>query len=162
MTMMGACVKICEIIDYIPKINTEGGQELEKYCRGEITLNEVKFHYPTKKEVQVLKGVSLKIEQNKVVALVGHSGCGKSSIISMIERFYDPVEGKVELDGVDIKELNPKWYHQQIAIVAQEPVLFSGSIRENICYGYSENTTEEDIDKACKMSNAYDFIHDQN
>jgi len=78
----------------------------------------VKFHYPTKKDVQVLKGVNIEIKKNRVVALVGPSGCGKSSLISMIERFYDPIEGRVEFDGVDIKTLDPKWYHSQVAIVS--------------------------------------------
>ena len=79
----------------------------------------------------------------------------------MIERFYDPVEGQVLFDGVDIKKLNPKWYHKQIAIVSQEPVLFSGSIKENICYGLDVGTFDDaTLDEACKMANAYDFIHD--
>jgi ATP-binding cassette subfamily B (MDR/TAP) protein 1 len=74
-------------------------------------LKGVKFHYPAKKDVPVLKGVDINIEKNKVVALVGPSGCGKSSIIAMIERFYDPLEGQVFMDGVDVKTLNPRWYH---------------------------------------------------
>ncbi len=81
-------------------------------------------------------------------------------MISLIERFYDPISGQVLYDGTDIKELNPKWYHSQVAIVSQEPVLFSGSIRENIIYGYPEGTIE-DLDRACRMANAYDFIHDK-
>lgn len=74
-------------------------------------IKDVKFNYPTKKDVQVLKGVTIEIKKNKVVALVGPSGCGKSSLIQMIERFYDPNEGQVEFDGVNIKTLDPKWYH---------------------------------------------------
>ncbi len=91
--------------------------------------------------MQILKGVNINIEKNKVVALVGQSGCGKSSLISLIERFYDPSEGSVCFDGTDIKLLNPKWYHQQVAIVSQEPVLFSGTIRSNIAYGYEKEAT---------------------
>ena len=103
---------------------------------------------------------------NRVVALCGTSGCGKSSIISLIERFYDPEEGEVLFNGRNIKELDPKWYHSQIAIVQQEPVLFSGSIRDNITYGLDfEDKTDEEIeammDDACRQSNAYDFIHDE-
>jgi ABC-type multidrug transport system fused ATPase/permease subunit len=108
-----------------------------------------------------LKGVSITIAKNKVIALVGQSGCGKSSIISMIERFYDPIEGQVCFDGTDIKTLDPKWYHSQVAIVSQEPVLFSGTIRENICYGYELKAQQEDLDKACRQANAYEFIHDK-
>jgi len=78
----------------------------------------------------------------------------------MIERFYDPHSGQVLFDGIDIKTLNPRWYHQQIAIVSQEPVLFSGSIRENIGYGL-ENVTDQMLDEACQMANAYTFIYDK-
>jgi len=85
----------------------------------------------------VLKGLSIEVNnyKNRVVALCGQSGCGKSSIISLIERFYDPDSGGVFFNGKNIKDLEPRWYHNQIAIVQQEPVLFSGSIQENICYG---------------------------
>jgi ABC-type multidrug transport system fused ATPase/permease subunit len=85
----------------------------------------------------VLKGVSLKIDnaKNRVVALCGTSGCGKSSIISLIERFYDPLEGQVLFNGKDIRTLDQRWYHEQVAIVQQEPVLFSGTIQENILFG---------------------------
>lgn len=79
----------------------------------------------------------------------------------MIERFYDPTEGEVYFDNHDIKTLNPKWYHQQVAIVSQEPILFSGSIKDNICYGLELNeVTKEQLDFACQQANAYEFIHD--
>jgi ABC-type multidrug transport system fused ATPase/permease subunit len=89
--------------------------------------------------------------------LVGYSGCGKSSIVSLLERFYDPQEGEITLDGVDIKELNVKWLRQQIGFVGQEPVLFSGSIAENLRYG-KLNATQEEIEEACKSANAHNFI----
>ena len=105
----------------------------------------------------MLKGVSFEVEnkKNRVVALCGTSGCGKSSIISLIERFYDPEEGEVLFNGVNLKDLDPKWYHNQIAIVQQEPVLFSGSIRENIIYGLElDDKNDEEIeslmDDACR------------
>lgn len=85
--------------------------------------------------MEVAKNVSLKVEENQVVALVGPSGCGKSSLIALIERFYDPEEGEVLFSGKNIKEFDKNWYKQQISIVAQEPALFSGTIRENITYG---------------------------
>jgi ATP-binding cassette subfamily B (MDR/TAP) protein 1 len=71
----------------------------------------VRFHYPNKKDVEVLKGITIDVSRNKVIALVGPSGCGKSSIISMIERFYDPTSGEILFQGVNIKELSPRWYH---------------------------------------------------
>jgi ATP-binding cassette subfamily B (MDR/TAP) protein 1 len=87
--------------------------------KGTIELRDVKFHYPSKSEVQVLKGVTIEVDNDKkrVVALVGTSGCGKSSIISMIERFYEPTNGTVLFNGQDIRELEPRWYHEQISLV---------------------------------------------
>ena len=81
---------------------------------GKIELKGVKFHYPSKTDVQVLKGIDLTIDnkKNRVVALCGTSGCGKSTIISMIERFYDPTEGEVLFNGVNIKDIDPRWYHE--------------------------------------------------
>ena len=85
---------------------------------GTVDLKDVRFTYPTKKDVPVLKGVSIEVKANQVVALVGHSGCGKSSIIQLIERFYDPDDGKVLFSGTDLKDLDNSWYHQtQIALV---------------------------------------------
>jgi ABC-type multidrug transport system fused ATPase/permease subunit len=137
-SIVGATDKIVEMINVEPLINTEGGTKIpSEETMGNIELRDVKFHYPNKSEIPVLKGISLKVEnkKNRVVALCGTSGCGKSTIISMIERFYDPASGSILFNGHDIKTLNPRWYHQQIAIVQQEPVLFSGTIKENITYG---------------------------
>ena len=140
MAVVGASHKIVKIMEYKPKIKHVGGIKLDTYkTQGELRLQDVKFAYPTKLDVPILKGVNIEINKNRVIALVGPSGCGKSSIISMIERFYDPVDGQVLLDGTDIRQLNPRWYHQQVAIVQQEPILFSCSIKENITYGLDEN-----------------------
>jgi len=122
----------------------------------------VTFSYPSKKEVNVLKDVSIKIEKNQVVALVGKSGCGKSSIIALIERFYTQTEGLILFNGHDIRDFDPRWYKQQVGIVSQEPVLFSGTIRENICHGLEmEQVTDAMLDEACKKANAYSFIMDK-
>ena len=93
--------------------------EEESKVEGNIVLKNVKFHYPTKPDVQVLKGVDIEIDnkKNRVVALCGTSGCGKSSIIAMSERFYDPTEGEVLFNGVNIRDIDPRWYHEQVAIV---------------------------------------------
>lgn len=94
---------------------------------------------------------------------MGHSGCGKSSIVSMIERFYDPVEGQVLFNGIDIKQLDPRWYKKHIALVSQEPVLFAGTIRDNISYGLSpEEVTEELVRDACSKANILSSIEDKN
>ena len=106
------------------------------------------------------------MKKNQVVALVGHSGCGKSSIVSLIERFYDPTDGKLLFAGCDLKDLDTRWYHQsQIALVQQEPILFSNSIRENICYGvdFTGLSAEQITDRlreACRQANALTFIED--
>jgi ABC-type multidrug transport system fused ATPase/permease subunit len=98
----------------------DGGEEMDNSAgKGVIELVNVKFKYPSKDDVLVLKGISFKVDndKNRVVALCGTSGCGKSSIISLIERFYDPLEGQILFNGKDIKTLNPRWYHEQVAIV---------------------------------------------
>lgn len=154
-------------MDHIPEINTEGGNTLEQQETTTLEVRDAKFHYPSKPDVQVLKGVSFTVSSDKprVVALCGTSGCGKSSIISLVERFYDPKEGQVLYNGHDIRELEPRWYHQQVAIVQQEPILFSGTIRENILYGLDIEDKDEAeltkmLDDATTSANAYNFIHD--
>lgn len=117
MQIFGASDKVVMLMNYKPTVNSTGGDRLpedEGALKGTIALQDVKFRYPSKQEVQVLKGVSIEVDNKnkRVVALVGTSGCGKSSIISMIERFYDPEEGAVTFNGVDIKKLEPRWYHE--------------------------------------------------
>lgn len=89
--------------------------------------------------------------------MVGPSGGGKSTTVGLIERFYDPDEGSIEFEGVDIRELNLEWYRDQISIVSQEPTLFSGTIAKNISYG-APNATMKEIEEAAKQANAYDFV----
>jgi ABC-type multidrug transport system fused ATPase/permease subunit len=118
--MIGGSAKIAEILEIAPAINTEGGNKLDdNHELTTLEVRDVRFRYPTKPDVQILKGVSFTVssEKPRVVALCGTSGCGKSSIISLVERFYDPEEGQVLYNGHDIRELEPKWYHQQVAIV---------------------------------------------
>jgi ATP-binding cassette subfamily B (MDR/TAP) protein 9 len=121
MNVFGASTKLFQIMNLKTKITTEGGLCINDDGRleGRIELRNVKFHYPSKPKVQVLKGINLTIDnkKNRVVALCGTSGCGKSSIISMIERFYDPEDGFVLFNGVNIKYLDPRWYHENVAIV---------------------------------------------
>ena len=156
-SIMGASDKIVALMTYEPDINASGGDIIEGETRGILEFRNVKFRYPNKAAVEVLKNVSFSVdnEKNRVVALCGTSGCGKSTIISLIQRFYDPEEGEILYNGINIRELDPKWYHNQIAIVQQEPVLFSGNIRENIIYGldlddYNDAEVEELMDDACR------------
>jgi ATP-binding cassette subfamily B (MDR/TAP) protein 1 len=94
----------------------------------------------------------------QTVALVGESGCGKSTIIALLERFYDPDSGTITLDRVDIKDLNVRWLRRQMGLVSQEPILFNDTIRANIAYGKEGEVTEEEITAAAKAANAHQFI----
>ncbi|GJQ81868.1 hypothetical protein Trydic_g9894 [Trypoxylus dichotomus] len=157
-TAQGAAAKIFHVIDNQPEINlSKGNGTIIDYCKGHIQFQNVEFNYPSRKDVPVLKGVSLEIEPGETVALVGSSGCGKSTCIQLIQRFYDPIDGKITLDGEDIKNLDLDWYRSQIGVVGQEPVLFAMTIGENIKFG-NKNASEEDIIKAAKKANAHSFI----
>ena len=101
--------------------------------------------------------MNLDVYKGQTVALVGSSGCGKSTTVQLLQRFYDPDDGAILIDGTDIRLLNVQWLRQHIGVVSQEPVLFATSIAENIRFG-RENVTQQEIDDACKEANAYDFI----
>ncbi|KAG6577939.1 ATP-binding Cassette (ABC) superfamily [Phytophthora cinnamomi] len=126
--------------------------------QGKIEFKNILFRYPTRPEVTVLRNYNLTIEAGQTVAFCGPSGGGKSTGVSLIERFYDPVDGQVLLDGVDTKELNLNWLRSQIGLVGQEPTLFIGTIAENIAYGLTDKPTQQDIEEAAKMANAHGFI----
>ncbi|EGZ06253.1 multidrug resistance protein ABC superfamily [Phytophthora sojae] len=125
---------------------------------GRLEFKNISFRYPTRPEINVLKNYNLTIEPGQTVAFCGPSGGGKSTIISLIERFYDPVVGDVLLDGHNIKDLNLNWLRSQIGLVGQEPTLFIGTIAENIGYGLAEQPSQQEIEEAAKMANAHDFI----
>ena len=120
-------------------------------------MRHVDFAYPARPDVRILKNFCLTIKAGKSTALVGQSGSGKSTIIGLIERFYDPLKGSVRIKGTDIRNFNLKSLRKHIALVGQEPTLFAGSIRDNILYG-KENTTEVEMIEAAKSANAHDFI----
>ena len=126
-------------------------------CQGKIELRNVHFAYPMRPDVAVFRGYNLTIEAGQTVALVGESGGGKSTVISLLERFYDPLEGQVLLDDTDIRTLNVQWLRDQIGLVSQEPVLFAASIMENIRHG-KRGATDEEVVEAAKMANAHGFI----
>ncbi|CAO2044869.1 unnamed protein product [Urochloa humidicola] len=132
------------------------GHKPEKII-GEVDIKEIDFSYPSRPDVLIFKGFSLSIQPGKSTALVGQSGSGKSTIIGLIERFYDPLRGVVEIDGRDIKRYNLRAIRRHIGLVSQEPTLFAGTIRENIVYG-TEIASEEEIEIAARSANAHDFI----
>ena len=120
-------------------------------------VRNVDFAYPARPDVIIFKNSCLKIKAGTSMALVGQSGSGKSTIIGIIERFYDPLKGTVKIDGRDIRTFNLRNLRKHIALVGQEPTLFAGSIRDNILYG-KENATEGKIIEAAKAANAHDFM----
>ncbi|XP_043290091.1 multidrug resistance protein homolog 49 isoform X2 [Venturia canescens] len=154
----GSAAAIFQVLDRVPTIDSlsKDGQKL-KTVIGDIEFKDVHFRYPARKDVKVLQGLNLKINHGETVALVGGSGCGKSTCLQLIQRLYDPLQGTVHLDGVDISKLNVGWMRSHIGVVGQEPVLFDTTIRENIRYG-NDSVTEEEMIKAAKEANAHDFI----
>lgn len=155
---MAACERVFEIIDYNQKIRIGEGERLPTFT-GHLQFKDVSFRYPTKPEVEVLTNINLDIKPGDVIAIVGSSGSGKSSIVSLIERFYDVSQGQYLVDDVNIKDLDLKWVHDQIGYVAQEPALFSGSIDENIKYG--GDYTDQQRDAAADLAYASEFINNK-
>jgi ATP-binding cassette subfamily B (MDR/TAP) protein 1 len=163
---VSAASNIFKIIDR-PLPDDEGHQSfIPDSVRGALEFRDVKHIYPSRPEVTVLQDFNLVIPAGKVTALVGASGCGKSTIVGLVERFYTPVGGQVRLDGHDIQTLDLKWLRRQMSLVSQEPILFNCSIRTNIEHGLigtDLETVEEEkkaelVSQAAKMANAHDFI----
>ncbi|KAL0398392.1 UNVERIFIED_CONTAM: ABC transporter B family member 9 [Sesamum radiatum] len=154
-----AAYKMFETIKRTPKIDAADtrGIELED-MKGEIELKDVYFRYPARPEVQIFAGFSLYVPSGKTAALVGQSGSGKSTVISLVERFYDPDAGEVLIDGVNLKDLRLRWIRGKIGLVSQEPILFATTLKENILYG-KEDATDEEIRRAIQLANAATFIN---
>ena len=124
------------MIDRIPEIDNMSETGLRpNQVSGHIVFSNVHFAYPKRSEVRVLNGFSLSIAVGEKVALVGASGCGKSTIVSLIQRLYDPLEGSVSMDGNDLRDLNTQWLREMIGTVTQEPVLFNTTVEQNIRMG---------------------------
>ncbi|XP_064599295.1 ATP-dependent translocase ABCB1-like isoform X2 [Liolophura sinensis] len=157
-TAKGAAATLLEIIDNKPSIDSSSPEgDRPRDVTGTIDFVGVNFAYPTRKKVQVLKNFNLSIKPGQTVALVGSSGCGKSTCVNLILRFYDPVSGSIYLDGHSLQDLNVAWLRRKIGVVSQEPVLFGCTIEENILLG-RENVTMDEVIAAAKMANAHDFI----
>jgi ATP-binding cassette subfamily B (MDR/TAP) protein 1 len=165
----GAAAKLFNTIDRVPPIDSASPDGLKpdmSTITGEITFHDVKFNYPSRPDVPILKGVDLTFPAGKTAALVGASGSGKSTVVALIERFYDPLSGVVSLDGIDIKDLNLKWLRSNIGLVSQEPTLFATTIRKNVEHGMigtgMENLSDEErmakVKEACIKANADGFV----
>uniref|UniRef100_A0A7N8XE83 ATP-binding cassette, sub-family B (MDR/TAP), member 4 n=1 Tax=Mastacembelus armatus TaxID=205130 RepID=A0A7N8XE83_9TELE len=154
----GAAHKVYSIIDRIPSIDSysEDGFKPD-FNQGNIELKNIHFCYPSRPDVKVLNNMSLSVKSGETFALVGSSGCGKSTTIQLLLRFYDPQEGSISIDGHDIRSLNIRYLREMIGVVSQEPILFATTIAENIRYGRPD-VTQQEIEQAAKEANAYDFI----
>ncbi|CAN6726732.1 unnamed protein product [Malus baccata var. baccata] len=154
-----SAASIFAILDRKSKIDSsdESGTTIEN-VKGDIKLRHVNFKYPTRPDVLIFQDLCLTIRHGKTVALVGESGSGKSTVISLLQRFYDPDSGHITLDGIEIQKLQLKWLRQQMGLVSQEPVLFNETIRANIAYGKEGDATEAEIIAAAELANAHRFI----
>lgn len=153
-----AVESVFEVLDRKTTIEPEDpeGEQVDKLS-GDIQLKHVSFAYPSRPDITIFKDLNLRVRSGHSLALVGASGSGKSSVIALIERFYDPISGQVLIDGKDLKKYNLKSVRQHIALVSQEPALFACSISENILYG-KDGATEAEVIGAAKAANAHRFI----
>jgi len=171
---LGAATRVFELIDRKPKLPLEPAPEetatLDK-CHGTLRLDGIRFKYPARPNIEVLQGLSLEVPAGKVVALVGPSGNGKSTVIGLLKRLYKAHEGRVTLDGTDLWSFPHRDFHRAISIVGQEPVLYARSVRENIVYGLENPKIDTDTDQeicrlvpdeevhdAAKRASAHSFI----
>lgn len=155
-----AAVHIFRLLDRLPKIcvNQSTGEKPET-CNGNIEFRKIEFTYPNRPNSKILKGLTFNVSKGQTVALVGSSGCGKSTCIQLLERFYDINDGEVCLDNKNIVNLNIPWLRKQLGIVSQEPVLFGYSIGENIAYGDNSRRVEmTEIVRAAEKANIHNFI----
>ena len=161
-----AAAELFSIIDkssLLDPLSSDGIQPTS--CTGEIVIRDLRFAYPMRPTAQVLQDLSLSIPAGKTTALVGPSGCGKSTLVGLLERWYQPISGQILLDGHDIANYNTKWLRSNIRLVQQEPILFQGTVFQNVAKGLvgeqlnsSEERQMELVQKACRASNAHDFI----
>lgn len=155
---IGATERIREILKSKTEVEERPQTNMPaRRLTGDVRFDEVRFAYPTRSNMPVLKGVSLTIPSGKKVALVGQSGAGKSTIMQLLLQFHRPDSGVISIDGVNINEYDLESYRQNFALVPQEVILFGGTIRENILYG-KPGASEPEIIEAAKKANAWDFI----
>uniref|UniRef100_A0A1A7W653 ATP-binding cassette sub-family B member 10, mitochondrial n=1 Tax=Iconisemion striatum TaxID=60296 RepID=A0A1A7W653_9TELE len=161
MKGFGAGARLWELLDRKPEFPLNEGQVLHPdQLKGQLQFCDVSFSYPARKEAPIFQELNLSVPAGSIIAVVGPSGSGKSSLVSLLLRLYDPDAGVITIDGHNIRDLNPYWLRSHIGTVSQEPVLFSCSIRENIAYGAldPDAVTSEDVYRAARVANAFDFI----
>ncbi|KAI9462777.1 P-loop containing nucleoside triphosphate hydrolase protein [Lactarius psammicola] len=158
----GAASDIIQLLDARPEVDAESTEgTVPQDVKGHICFEDVHFRYPTRPGVRVLRGLNISVKPGTYVALVGASGCGKSTVIQLVERFYDPLSGNITIDGQSISELNVQEYRKHLALVSQEPTLYAGTIRFNVLLGATKpmsEVTQEELEEACRDANILDFI----
>ncbi|MBN3305266.1 MDR1B protein, partial [Amia calva] len=157
LNSVGAAAKVFEYLDREPQVCCDGCLQ-PPALRGHVQFSNVSFCYPSRPDCPALKGVSLELRPGQVTALVGPSGGGKSTCVSLLERFYQPQEGQILLDGQPLDSYEHQYLHRKISMVGQEPVLFSGSIRDNISYGVPDCALDR-VRNAAERANAHSFIN---
>jgi len=148
-----------ELYDIKPKIISKKNYIPEK-IKGKIIFDKIKFSYPLNPDIKILNNLSFSIEPGKILALVGYSGSGKSTISNLIQRFYEPNDGNIFIDNINIKDFNLDWLHQNIGLVSQEPLLCNGTIEYNITYGVKEYTMNK-LENVCEISRVNEFLKDK-
>ena len=155
MRAAGASARVFELIDRTPHMSS-GSMRLPQVS-GTVAFEDISFAYPTRPDVTVLRGLRLVVRPGEVVAVVGTSGAGKSTIAVLLSRFYDPQDGRILLDGHDLREFDADWLREQVGVVSQEPILFATSIEANIRYG-RHTAMPAQVEAAASAANAHDFI----
>ena len=157
---MVAAARVFQLLDRKPLIDTNPSVGLKlNQVDGNVKLRDAEFTYPTRQNIQILNRLNLSLKAGESIALVGESGCGKSTVIQLIQRFYDVNQGSLELEGNNIQALNLPYVRSKLGIVSQEPVLFDRSIAENIQYGDNERTVSmEEVIDAARKANIHNFV----
>jgi ATP-binding cassette subfamily B protein len=153
---MSGIERFAEIMDTEPEISDAAGARKLENVRGNVEFRDVSFRYESENQ-EVLSHLDLSVKEGESIALVGPSGGGKTTLCSLIPRFYEATDGKILIDGTDIKDVTLTSLRENIGVVAQDVYLFSGSVRENIAYG-KQNATDEEIERAARLAGAHDFI----
>ncbi|XP_010318180.1 putative ABC transporter B family member 8 [Solanum lycopersicum] len=156
-TVVASIFSILDRKSLIEGSNEAKNNSMGTKMTGRIEMKKVDFAYPSRPDRLVLHEFSLEVKAGTSIGLVGKSGCGKSTVIALIQRFYDADKGSLKIDGMDIRLLDLGWYRRNMALVSQEPVIYSGSIRENILFG-KLNASENEVVEAAKAANAHEFI----
>ena len=156
MKGIGAAERVFELVEYQPKIPNNLGRKVDS-LDGDIILKDIDFKYPSRPDSVIFEGMNLNIKQGENICLVGPSGSGKSTVSQLLLRFYDPDQGMIAIGDNQISDLNLNHYRSQLGYVQQEPLLFSGTIRENILFG-KDDASEEEVQKAIELSYASNFI----